>query len=113
VDRAADPVAGLRGLLDASDAYAIFGQAVGELLGGDAGAALTRVMAGLDLLPGEENLRFLRAGALVARGDLSGGRDELRSLLAARPSWEVIIRSFAAKGLLATPPAVSVDALLG
>ena len=113
VDRAADPVAGLRGLLDASDAYAIFGQAAGELFGGDADAALTHVTAGLNLLPGEENLRFLRAGALVARGDLSGGRDELRSLLAARPSWEVIIRGFAAKGLLATPPAVSVDALLG
>ena len=113
VDRAADPVADLRRLLDASDAYAIFGQAAGELFGGDADAALTHVMAGLDLLPGEENLRFLRAGALVARGDLSGGRDELRSLIAARPSWEVIIRGFAAKGLLAAPPAVSVDTLLG
>ena len=86
---------------------------MGELFGGDADAALTHLMAGLNLLPGEENLRFLRAGALVARGDLSGGRDELRSLLAARPSWEVIIRSFAAKGLLATTPAVSVDTLLG
>ena len=113
VDRAADPVADLRRLLDASDAYAVFGQAAGELFGGDADAALTHVMAGLDMLPGEENLRFLRAGALVARGDLSGGRDELRSLIAARPSWEVIIRGFAAKGLLATPPAVSVDTLLG
>ena len=38
VDRAADPVADLRRLLDASDAYAILGQAVGELLGGDADA---------------------------------------------------------------------------
>ena len=113
VDRAADPVADLRRLLDASDAYAVFGQAAGELFGGDADAALTHVMAGLDMLPGEENLRFLRAGALVARGDLSGGRAELRSLIAARPSWEVIIRGFAAKGLLATPPAVSVDTLLG
>ena len=64
------------------------------------------------MLPGEENLRFLRAGALVARGDLSGGRDELRSLLAARPSWEVIMRSFAANGLLAVPPDTSVDTLL-
>jgi uncharacterized Ntn-hydrolase superfamily protein len=112
VDRAADPVADLRRLLDASDAYTILAQAVGELLGGDADAALSHVMAGLDTLPGEENLRFLRVGALVARGDLSGGRDELRSLLAARPSWEVIIRSFAAKGLLAVPPDTSVDTLL-
>ena len=112
VDRAADPVADLRRLLDASDAYTILAQAVGELLGGDADAALSHVMAGLDMLPGEENLRFLRVGALVARGDLSGGRDELRSLLAARPSWEVIIRSFAAKGLLAVPPDTSVDTLL-
>jgi uncharacterized Ntn-hydrolase superfamily protein len=112
VDRAADPVADLRGLLDASDAYALLAQAVGELFGGGADAALSHVMAGLGMLPGEENLRFLRAGALLARGDLAGGRNELRSLLATRPSWEVIIRSFAAKGLLAVPPDISVDTLL-
>ena len=113
VDRSTDPLAELRGLLDADDAYARFSRAVGELFGGDANAALAEVEAGLGTLPGEENLRFLRAGALLARGDVAGGRDELRSLLAERPSWEIIVRSFAAKGLLSVPPAVSIDTLLG
>jgi hypothetical protein len=113
VDRSTDPLAELRGLLDAADAYARFNRAVGELFGGDADAALADVEAGLSVLPGEGNLRFLRAGALLAHSDFAAGRDELRSLLAERPSWEVIVRSFAAKGLLSLPPAASIDALLG
>jgi hypothetical protein len=113
VDRSADPLAQLRRLLDAAGAYMRFNRAVGELFGGDVNAALADVEAGLDMLPGEENLRFLRAGALLARSDFDGGRDELRSLLAERPSWEVIVRSFAAKGLLSLPPAASIDTLLG
>jgi uncharacterized Ntn-hydrolase superfamily protein len=113
VDRSTDPLAELRGLLDAADAYACFERAAGELFGGNASAALADTEAGLGMLPGEENLRFLRAGALLASGDAAGGRDELRSLLAGRPSWEVIVRSFAAKGLLPAPPAASIDTLLG
>jgi uncharacterized Ntn-hydrolase superfamily protein len=113
VDRSPDPIGDLRRLLDASEAYGRFSRAVDELFGGDPAAALTDAGAGLEMLPGEENLRFLRAGALLAQGDLDGGRDELRSLLADRPSWEVIVRSFAAKGLLSLPPAVSIDTLLG
>jgi uncharacterized Ntn-hydrolase superfamily protein len=112
IDRSADPLGDLRGLLDAADAYARFDRAVGELFGGDADAALADVEAALAALPGEENLRFLRAGALLARGDLQGGRDELRSLLAGRPSWEVIVRSFAAKGMLPLPPAASIETIL-
>ncbi len=65
------------------------------------------------MLPDEENLRFLRSGALLARGDVDGAQAELRSLLAARPGWEILVRSFAAKGLLALPPATSIDELLG
>lgn len=111
VDRSPDPLAELHVLLDAAGAYSRFNQAVVELFGGDANAALADVEAGLGTLPGEENLRFLRSGALLASGDLDSGRDELQSLLAERPSWEVIVRSFAAKGLLALPQ-TSIDALL-
>ena len=57
------------------------------------------------MLPGEENLRFVRAGALAASGDTGSAAAELRGLVAARPSWEIIIRSFAAKGLITLPPA--------
>lgn len=113
VDRSHDPLGDLRGLLDAADAFGRFNRAVGELFGGDPDAALADVEAGLGMLPGEENLRFLRAGALLAQGDLDGGRGELRSLLAERPTWEVIVRGFAAKGLLSLPPAASIDTLLG
>jgi len=113
VDRSADPLADLRLLLDASEAYGRFNRAVDELFGGDADAASANVEAALGVLPGEQNLRFLRAGALLAQSDFDGAREELRSLLADQPGWEVIVRSFAAKGLLALPPAASIDTLLG
>lgn len=86
----------------------------GHLTGdGDPKAALVDLEEGLRVLPAEENLRFLRVGALLAEGDVEGGRSELRSLLAERPTWEVVVRSFAAKGLITVPGDVSVDALLG
>ena len=59
---------------------------------------------GLSMLPGEENLRFVRAGALAATGDTGSAVTELRRLMAARLSWEIIIRSFAAQGLMTLPP---------
>ena len=64
----------------------------------------------LSMLPGEENLRFVRAGALAASGDTSSAAAELRGLVAARPSWEIIVRSFAAKGLITLP---ALEELLG
>ena len=36
-----------------------------------------------------------------------------RALVAAHPTWEVIVRSFASKGLLALPPGLSIDDVLG
>jgi len=56
------------------------------------------------LLAGEENLRFVRAGALAASGDTGSAVAEPRGLVAARPSWEIIIRGFAAKDLITLPP---------
>jgi uncharacterized Ntn-hydrolase superfamily protein len=113
VDRSGDPLGDLGRLLDASDAYDRFNRAMGELVRGDAHAALANVDAGLVNLPGEPNLRFLRAAALLAHGDTDSGRHELRSLLTDQPTWEVIIRGFAANGLLRLPATTSVDELVG
>jgi hypothetical protein len=57
-------------------------------------------------------MRFARAGVLLARGDVERGRDELRSLIASQPTWETIVRSFAAKGRFVVPEPYSVDTLL-
>ena len=113
VDRSANPLGELRALLDAADAYGRFNRAVETLFAGDPKAALVELEEGLRVLPAEDNLRFLRAGALLAEGDVDGGRSELRALLSERPTWEVVVRSFAAKGLIAMPGEVSVDTLLG
>ena len=104
VDRSDAPLAELRRLLDASEAYAGFGHAVGALSRGDAAAAVASAEEGLSMLPGEENLRFVHAGAQAASGETSSAVAELRGLMAARPSWGIIIRSFAAKGLMTLPP---------
>jgi uncharacterized Ntn-hydrolase superfamily protein len=112
VDRSSDPLAELRRLLDASYGYDGFGRAVGALFSGDPAAALVSANEGLSALPGEENLRFVRAGALAASGDNISALAELRALIAARPSWATIIRSFAAKGLLTMPPPI-LEELLG
>jgi len=112
VDRSDEPLAELRRLLDASGGYDGFRRAVGALFGGDPAAALASADEGLSLLPGEENLRFVRAGALAASGDNDAAVAELRALITARPSWETIVRSFAAKGLLTLPPS-ALGELLG
>jgi hypothetical protein len=46
-----------------------FNHTVDALFGGDAATALASAGQSLTSLPGEENLRFIRAGALVASGD--------------------------------------------
>jgi uncharacterized Ntn-hydrolase superfamily protein len=109
-DRSKDPLGELRRLLDAAEAYARFGSAVDALVGGDARAALEAADRGLVLLPGEENLRFIRSGALIAAGDEEAGRAVLGALIDDRPSWAVVVRGFAAKGLL-TLPASALDVL--
>jgi uncharacterized Ntn-hydrolase superfamily protein len=113
VDRSDDPLGDLAGLLDAHDAYTAFHRGVGELFGGDPVAALEAVDAGLHTLPGEENLRFLRAGALMATGSTEAGIAEVRALIAERPTWQVIVRSFARKGLLTLPNGVTINSVLG
>ncbi|MGN6796218.1 MAG: DUF1028 domain-containing protein [Streptosporangiaceae bacterium] len=103
VDRSNDPLAELRHLLDAAEAYAGFGRAVDALVSGDARTALDAAEHGLSLLPGEQNLRFIRSGALTASGDHEAGLAELGALIDDRPSWAIVVRGFAAKGLLTLP----------
>src|SRR5438067_13689543 len=98
VDRRPDPFGRLESLLNAADAFAHFNRAAERLMGGDPAAALRTIDAAVMTLPDDENLRFLRAGALLAVGDVDTGLGVLRSLVAARPSWERVIRSFAEKG---------------
>lgn len=113
VDRSTDPLGDLSRLLDAADAFAGFGRGVDQLFGGDAPGALNTLDDALRILPDEANLRFLRAGALLAAGRLDEGETELRGLIAGNPSWEVVVRSFAAKGLINVPDGASIDAILG
>ena len=113
VDRSEDPLSDLERLLDAHDAYAAFHGGVHELFEGHPEAALESVDVGLATLPGEENLRFLRAGALMATGSIDEGIAEVRALIAERPTWEVIVRSFARKGLLTLPNGLTINSVLG
>jgi uncharacterized Ntn-hydrolase superfamily protein len=113
VDRSDDPLGELGRLLDAADAFADFNRAVDELLGGDPVSALGTVNDALGILPGEGNFRFLRVGALAGSGETDTAIAELRALVSEHPTWEVIVRSFAAKGLMTLPENLSIDTALG
>src|SRR5262249_9744666 len=106
VDRSDDPLGELARLLDAADALANYDQAVDCLMAGDAKAAIALVADALAVLPGEEIMLFLRAGALLAAGESEAGAAELRGLVSAHPNWRVIVRSFADKRLVAVPDGV-------
>lgn len=112
VDQSADPLGELAALLAAADAYKRCDDGYSALDSGAADTALADASAALAALPGDENVRFLRAGALFAAGDIEAGRRELRALVDARPSWLTILRSFAEKGLLQLPPGLGAEDLL-
>jgi len=112
IDRSTDPLADLAALIDAADAYDGFNRAVDTLMAGDPASALENANNALDLLPNEENIRFVRSGALAALGDPTAAGEELRLLITERPTWETIVRSFATKGLMAVPPGESIDSML-
>jgi uncharacterized Ntn-hydrolase superfamily protein len=113
VDRNEDPIGVLSKLLIAAEGFDRFSAAVDELFSGNAAGALDEIEAGLDAVPGDENMRFLRAGALIASGSHDAGTEELRRLIAGRPTWEIVVRTFASKGLVALPEDVSIDSVLG
>jgi len=112
VDRSPDPLADLAALIDAAEAYDGFNRAVDTLMAGDPTSSLASANDALDLLSNEENIRFVRSGALAALGDSAAAGEEIRSLIAARPSWETIIRSFAGKGLMTMAPGESIESIL-
>jgi uncharacterized Ntn-hydrolase superfamily protein len=113
VDRSDDPLGDLAQLLVAADAFRGFNRAVDQLVGGDPGGALATIDSALELLPDEANMRFLRTGALAGSGNTDAAAAELRALVAERPTWEVVVRSFAAKGLVTFPSELSLDDALG
>jgi predicted Zn-dependent protease len=88
-----------------------YDRATDQLFGGDPVAALESIERALGTLPGEENLRLVRAGALLAAGATDDGLAELRALVADRPTWEVIVRGFASRGFVTLPEGLSIDAL--
>jgi uncharacterized Ntn-hydrolase superfamily protein len=111
VDRSEAPLGELARLLDAADAFADFDRATDQLFGGDPAAALGTIDRALGALPGEENFRLVRASALLASGATDEGLAELRALVADRPTWEVIVRGFAGRGLMTLPEGLSIDAV--
>jgi uncharacterized Ntn-hydrolase superfamily protein len=111
VDRSQDPLGELARLLDAADAFTDYDRATDQLFGGDPAAALGTIDRALETLPGEENLRLVRAGALLASGSTDDGMAELRALVAGRPTWEVIVRGFVARGLMTLPEGLTIDAV--
>jgi uncharacterized Ntn-hydrolase superfamily protein len=113
IDRSDDPIGELSKLLVTAEGFDRFNAAVDDLFSGNAAGALGEIAAGLDLVPGDENMRFLRAGALIASGSVDAGTEELRRLIAGRPTWEIVVRSFASKGLISVPGDVSIESLLG
>jgi uncharacterized Ntn-hydrolase superfamily protein len=102
VDRHTHPLDELARLLDAADAFRDFSDGVDALIAGDGARALAILDHGLAILPGEENLRFPRAGALALSGRREAAAAEIDALISTRPSWSIVIESFVAKGLM--PP---------
>ena len=109
VDHDDQPLDEIERLLQAADAFDHCNRGEEALFGGDLERARREVELALGRLPGDENARFLRAGALIVSGRTDAGVDELRSLIADRPTWEVVVRSVAAKGLFPFPAGFDLD----
>jgi uncharacterized Ntn-hydrolase superfamily protein len=113
VDHDDRPLDELGRLLVVADAFERIDRSEDALFAGDPAGALREVETALGRLPGDENGRFLRAGALLVSGRTDAALDELRSLIAGRPSWGIVIRSFAEKELLPIPDGVDIEDLTG
>jgi uncharacterized Ntn-hydrolase superfamily protein len=107
VDDHATPLDELARLVRYNRGFSLFGQATDALIGGRADDALRLIDDAL--VPADENMTFLRAGALALTGRVHEAQALTRGLAANRPSWEVAIRGFATKGLLPLPDGVDVD----
>lgn len=113
VDHDHRPLDQIDRLLRAADAFDHCDRAETALFGGDPADALRHVDRALTLLPGDENARFMRAGALLASDRPADGVQELRTLIAHRASWAVVVRSFVTSGQLPLPPGIELAAITG
>jgi len=103
-----------RGLtLRSNDAFRAYFRARDALFAGQSAEALAEIERAVTILPDDENIRFLRAGALLFNNRVAAAQSEIRALIARRPAWQTIIESLASKGLLALPPDLDVDSFLG
>ena len=66
--------------------------------------AVRETDAGLDLLPGDGNLRFLRAGALLAAGDTDDGVGRCERCFASARRGRRWLAVFHERGLMVLPP---------
>ena len=112
VDHHPEPLDELARLLRAQEAFNAYSRSEDALVGGRAREALTEIDHALSLLPGDENMRFLRAGALLFNGRTEESQDAMSALIAERPSWRTILESFNAKGLIPLPPGVAFESFL-
>jgi uncharacterized Ntn-hydrolase superfamily protein len=112
VDYDDQPLDAIDRLLRAADAFDHCNRGEEALFGGDPAVALREVELALERLPGDENARFLRAGALMASGRPDAGVQALRDLIAARPTWSVVVHSLAATDQLALPPGVALEDII-
>lgn len=112
VDDHASPLTELRRLLTIRSAYQAYWRATEAILAGNVDGARREIDAALALLPDDENFRFVQAGVFLFSGQVEEARAVLRALVAQRPGWETIVRSFAAKGLMALPEGLDVEALI-
>ena len=76
-------------------------------------AALREIEIAHALLPDDENILFVRAGALARHGRVDEGRAVMQQLVQRRPSWATILRSFVGKGLFAVPPGIELEEFVG
>jgi len=113
VDEHERPLDELARLLTAAEAFDHYFRAIDAIGEGDVEAVRREIDAAHELMPAEENIRFLRAGSLLLEGRLDEGRAALGALVTARPGWGTILRSFAEKGLFALPPGLDLDELAG
>jgi uncharacterized Ntn-hydrolase superfamily protein len=112
VDDHAEPVEELTRLSRVATAFRGFSRSTEALFGGDPEEALRQIDAALALCPDDENLRFMRSGALVFSGRVEEAAAIVRELVSARPSWATVIRSFASKGLMPLPDGVDAESFI-
>jgi predicted Zn-dependent protease len=105
------PLDELARLLSLAADYGTLDAAEEALTAGRGDEALALLAPVLDRRPQEGNVLLLQAGALAAAGQPDAAVETLRRLVAAQPSWAVVLRSFVAKGMVQLPAGIDIDTL--